>query len=513
MAAVALCLGLPRVATKISICPRSSPLSTKHLRLRNGSGPRFHCVSQDKEDEITAIPSSTDTASVSWNQPKYRVILMASLAFVICNMDKVNLSVAIIPMSQQFGWPATTSGLVQSSLFLGYAFSQLPGGWLSRKFSGKYVLRGGVFLWSLATMAVPLSARYLPLILASRVMVGVGEGVSPSAATDLVARTVSANERSRAVSVIFGGLSVGSIAGLLFAPVFIENFGWQSVFYVFGLLGLFWCLLFNPEGCDSETDQASADNETGQPSKVPWSAFFKSPPVWAMIYAHFCGNWGYFTLLSWMPTFVSDELHLNLTNAALISILPPLASVPVTSFAAVWADSMITSGLSTTVVRKICQSIAFLSPSASMSIVSLVPSLPPWSVILLLTSGIGLSSFALSGLYCTHQDISRKYAGILLGITNTAGAIPGVVGVAATGYIFDQTDSWTEPPCGTSLQAANPKISSKSCEVFFVLDHCLLSFLHVHKIWIIWKLKTSDSFYFYKIVGKKSKHRACMRRL
>eukprot|EP00250_Pteridium_aquilinum_P017262 c23536_g1_i3 orf=732-1064(+) len=47
------------------------------------------------------------------------------------------------------------------------------------------------------------------------------------------------------------------------------------------------------------------------------------------------------------------------------------------------------------------------------------------------------------GLYCTHQDISPKYASILLGITNTAGAIPGVLGVYLTGVIFDQTHSWT----------------------------------------------------------------------
>lgn len=31
---------------------------------------------------------------------------------------------------------------------------------------------------------------------------------------------------------------------------------------------------------------------------------------------------------------------------------------------------------------------------------------------------------------------------VVQGITNTVGAVPGIVGVALTGYIFDQTDSW-----------------------------------------------------------------------
>lgn len=36
---------------------------------------------------------------------------------------------------------------------------------------------------------------------------------------------------------------------------------------------------------------------------VPWKAFFKSKAVWAMIYVHFCGSWGHYTCLSWLPTY------------------------------------------------------------------------------------------------------------------------------------------------------------------------------------------------------------------
>jgi ACS family sodium-dependent inorganic phosphate cotransporter len=40
------------------------------------------------------------------------------------------------------------------------------------------------------------------------------------------------------------------------------------------------------------------------------------------------------------------------------------------------------------------------------------------------------------------QDLSPKYASALLGITNTAGAIPGVLGVTSAGYLLDATSSW-----------------------------------------------------------------------
>ncbi|OMO73174.1 Major facilitator superfamily [Corchorus capsularis] len=446
---------------------------------------------------------------------RYKLIGTTSLAFVICNMDKVNLSVAIIPMSHQFGWNSSVAGLVQSSFFWGYALSQLPGGWLAKIFGGRKVLAIGVLTWSLATALVPVLAGFMPGLLLSRILVGIGEGVSPSAATDLIARheamimylsfiptpvlweeialfnslnitlemqmnlhgfqenreSIPLAERSRAVSFVFGGLSVGSVTGLLLAPPLIQNFGWGSVFYIFGFLGLGWYLGFNFLGEEKAADavqrvsllrsaehnksskEESVDQKKSSNNSlaelraslkdVPWKAFFRSPAVWAMIYAHFCGSWGHFTCLSWLPTFFSEELNLNLTEAAWVSILPPLASVFVTSIAAQFADNLIANGVETTTVRKICQTIAFLSPAVCMILSSLDLGLQPWEIVGILSGGIALSSFALSGLYCTHQDMSPEYASILLGITNTVGAVPGIVGVALTGFLLDSTHSWS----------------------------------------------------------------------
>nr|KJB53979.1 hypothetical protein B456_009G014300 [Gossypium raimondii] len=162
-----------------------------------------------------------------------------------------------------------------------------------------------------------------------------------------------------------------------------------------------------------------------------------------MIYAHFCGSWGHYTCLSWLPTFFSEELNLNLREAAWVSILPPLASVFVTSIAAQFSDNLIANGVETTTVRKICQAISFLSPATCMILSSLDLGLQPWEIVGILSCGLALSSFALSGLYCTHQDISPEYASILLGITNTVGAVPGIVGVALTGFLLDSTHSWS----------------------------------------------------------------------
>ncbi len=77
-----------------------------------------------------------------------------------------------------------------------------------------------------------------------RAAVGMGEAVAPSAAIDVVARVVPPEERSRAVSFIFGGLHAGSIVGLLLAPYIIHHWGWQSVFLLFGGVGIVWTIWF-----------------------------------------------------------------------------------------------------------------------------------------------------------------------------------------------------------------------------------------------------------------------------
>ncbi|KAL2338440.1 hypothetical protein Fmac_012886 [Flemingia macrophylla] len=456
-------------------------LSPSHLKLR------LRTAAKQNVNETPTVPGAKAKAitdlqvedvekphvNLSGNWPpwqnlpqRYKIIGTTSLAFIICNMDKVNLSIAIIPMSHQFGWNSSTAGLVQSSFFWGYAVSQLPGGWLAKIFGGGTVLEVGVLIWSVATAFVPFFAGYMPGLLLSRVLVGIGEGVSPSAATDLIARQVNIQigsipleERSRAVAFVFGGLSVGSVMGLLLAPPLIQNLGWESVFYIFGLLGIVWFLGFQVlEGGETESNAESLSSAqdimaqswktslgelNGSLKGVPWKAFFQNRAVWAMIYAHFCGSWGHYNCLSWLPTFFSEELNLNLTEAAWVSILPPLASIFVTSLAAQLADNLISRGVKTTLVRKICQSIAFLSPAICMTLSSLDIGLPPWEIVGILTGGLALSSFALSGLYCTHQDMSPEYASILLGITNTVGAIPGIVGVALTGYLLDSTHSWS----------------------------------------------------------------------
>ncbi|MBT7450816.1 MAG: MFS transporter, partial [Rhodospirillaceae bacterium] len=93
----------------------------------------------------------------SWPKRK-SVVFLSFIAIFICYIDRVNISVAIIPMAEDLGWNLRTQGFVLSSFFIGYLLLQVVGGSLADRFGGKLVLGAGVLLWSLFTILTPPAA-------------------------------------------------------------------------------------------------------------------------------------------------------------------------------------------------------------------------------------------------------------------------------------------------------------------------------------------------------------------
>lgn len=106
---------------------------------------------------------------------------------------------------------------------------------------------------------------------------------------------------------------------------------------------------------------------------TPWKAMMTSKPVWAIIVAHFAENWGFYTLLTGMPTFMKDVMGYKLDQAGFLAAFPYLLMAGIVQLAGCLADLARTKGrLSVTAVRKIftcgsytCQAI-FMSLTAAL---------------------------------------------------------------------------------------------------------------------------------------------------
>ncbi len=105
----------------------------------------------------------------------------SALAMMLGNVDRICLSVAILPLAAEMGWAEGAQGIVQSAFLWGYVSTQLIGGTLADRFGGKRVMAAGMLFFSVASMLLPLVAItplteslgvVFPAVLLSRFLVG-----------------------------------------------------------------------------------------------------------------------------------------------------------------------------------------------------------------------------------------------------------------------------------------------------------------------------------------------------
>ncbi len=383
---------------------------------------------------------------------RYTMVGLCAFATFVCYIDRVNISVTIIPMAEEFGWDRGTQGLVLSSFFVGYLLTQVFGGFLADRFGGKMVLGLGVLLWSFFTIVTP-SAAYagLTVLLLARVGMGLGEAVTFPSIYSLFSRWVPVTERTRAIGLNASGIPFGTVFALLITPVIVLTLGWSWAFYLFGAVGFLWYLLWVRLASDTpETHATISEEELGiiragtdqgvQGEPPPWKKMLTSMPVWAIIVSHFCSNWGGYVLLSWLPTYIAEGLGVDFAAVGLYAMLPNLASFLFLNIAGWVTDGLIRRGHDITRVRKLMQIVGFGSSAIVLAVVGYITSAP--MAIALMTLGSALGAFGLGGWASNHMDIAPRHSGTLMGISNTAGTLPGIIGVYVSGLILQYTNSW-----------------------------------------------------------------------
>lgn len=170
-----------------------------------------------------------------------RVVGVCGFAALLCYLDRTNISTAIVPMAEQYGWNKQFCSIVMSAFFAGYGATQVWGGQLSDKYGGSAVLAAGLAVWSLATVLTPLSAALGTWqLLTARVVLGMAQGIAFPAIHALLAKKVPNKVRSGAIGIIMALAHCGTAIGFGASPGLIESLGWGWTFYLFGGAALLW---------------------------------------------------------------------------------------------------------------------------------------------------------------------------------------------------------------------------------------------------------------------------------
>jgi len=322
---------------------------------------------------------------------------------------------------------------------------------MADRFGGKWLFGSCILLSSVVSLVTPAAARiHIDLVVALRVLSGLGEGVKRPAAQALIARWTAPQYYSAVAGIIGVGGDCGVIVGLFWGG-FLCDYGfaggWPSVFYVFGMVGCVWffcwCFLCYSSPCTHPRmptaeleyyEKMIGTIDLARYPPTPWRKILTSVPVWALTVALLAECFLFNSLMTCLPLYMHDVLGLDMETNGALSAVPFLGLITACPVMGVIADWLRSSGrLSTTAIRKISCFAGFMLTDCFLIFVPFVGCNRALAVLNFFLIFV-CNSMVFNCVITNQLDLAPLHAGKIMGMANTVanlGAIAGpiVVGV------------------------------------------------------------------------------------
>lgn len=399
-----------------------------------------------------ALPAEP-SAATPLSAREWLVLALACAIATLCSLDRVVMSIAVLPMGEELGYGQATRGLIAAAFSGGYCLGLAPAGFACSARSPASVLTAGLLVWSLAQAATPLAASHsLQWLLAMRALMGVGEAACVPALQVIAAQRVPEAFRSRFWGALCASFSAGSLFAYVLTPELMEAGGWPAAFEVFGAVGV---ALGAAWGACATEPRARAGGRAAAPpgalSPPPVRAMLAAPPVRALAAAHCASNVFNFFVGSWLPSFFVQAYGLDVRAASGASLAPVAAGTAGAALAGTLADELARRGMPLTTVRRLMQLVAALGPAACLLALALSAggaeggALPLEGAQALFVLAVGATNFLAAGYGCAAQDIATRHAALLYGGTSALAALAGAGGQYLTGVVLESTGNEWAP--------------------------------------------------------------------
>ncbi len=378
-----------------------------------------------------------------------RVLGLLSLLLVITYLDRVCISVAGPRIQADLHLGPVSWGWVTGIFTLAYCLFEIPSGILGDRIGARRVLTRIVLWWSAFTSITGLAMGYNSLLL-TRFLFGAGEaGAFPNSCI-VVARWFPVPERGRAFGIMLAAAQVGgALSPVLVVPIQM-HYGWRASFYVFGIIGVLWAVLWyrwyresaaeKPGVPQQELDEAPAPMAAVHRT-LPWAVALRSGNFWAIMAICFCYIYSFNFFITWFHTYLV-KAHGFSEKQLLLSSLP---------FAVAGCANLAGGLASHLLVKRIglkwgrCSlGVIGLSVSA-MAAAGVMFSQGQLATLVLLSLTYGGITFQQPIMFAVCLDIGGDYAGAIGGAMNTASQIGGLIASICFGYIVSRTGNYNLP--------------------------------------------------------------------
>jgi ACS family D-galactonate transporter-like MFS transporter len=420
--------------------------------------------------EPPPLQSGASATGVRRTRVRYRILGLLAIGTMINYLDRTVLGIAAPQLTRELGINAALMGLIFSVFSWSYVASQIPGGLFLDRFGSKVTYFLSMTFWSLCTLAQGLVHGIAPL-LAFRLGLGVAESPCFPTNSRVVATWFPQNERAMAT----GTYTVGEYIGLAFFSPFLfalmGAFGWRSLFYVVGgvglVFGVIWWICYreprdHPAANAAELDYIEAGGglthrkqnagepqaESGisrqapKPGGFEWRTIgqlLKHRQLTGICLGQFAGNSTLVFFLTWFPTYLATERHMAWLKIGFFAIMPFIAASIGVMFGGTFSDWLLRRGVSANVARKL-PIIAGLLLASTIILANYVES--NVTVIVILSVAFFAQGMAALGWTLVSDIAPDGLLGVTGGIFNFAANLAGIITPLAVGLIVAWTGSF-----------------------------------------------------------------------
>ncbi len=217
------------------------------------------------------------------------------------------------PLRKEFHLSDTQIGWMGSVFIWIYAIIGVPFGRIADTWSRKKLLAFGVIFWTALTALAGLATSY-PMLLLSRMGVGIGEAVCAPTGTSWLGDLFPAARRARVLALFMLGVPVGGALGFFFSGPIAQAFGWRTAMVVAALPAILLVpalfLLHEPERGASE--EVPISKERGSFKDV-----LAIPTLWWIIASGVFLNFNMYAVGTFLPAFLARVHGLSLSNSGI----------------------------------------------------------------------------------------------------------------------------------------------------------------------------------------------------
>ncbi len=376
---------------------------------------------------------------------RWRIAWLLGLGVLVNYFDRVNLSVSHDALVTTFGISTIAFGYLSGAYNWSYALCQLPIGVVLDKFGIRRVGRASSFLWSIASFAAAATPN-LGGFFAARLLLGVGEAPTFPANAKAIGLWFPQNERSFATSLFDSAAKFSSAIGVPAIGILLLKVGWRWSFAVTGVVSLlyfllFWAIYRDPED-DAKLHEIEREHILGEASQrreenaesASLGYLLRQRKVLGLALGFGSYNYVFYLLLTWLPTYLSSALHIDLLHSFLYTGVPwVFATVTDLAVGGWMVDALIQRGWSGSRVRKV---ILVGGTAFGLGIMGAAHAHTAMRALIWISVSIGgLAAAAPVGWSIPSLIAPRSSVGRVGGILNFSNQISGIAAPIVTGYL------------------------------------------------------------------------------